>query len=107
MTELTYDVSAGSGQLEITRPGYPNEYKSVSFQAQGDSDVDDNVTVQLQESNDATGGFKDITGAVATVAQNTNEYVDGGLFNGAYLQMDIDVGTATIGIITILVNYKE
>jgi len=105
-TTLTFDVSTGNGDLQITAAGRPRSDKIVSFQAVGDANVNGAVTAQLQESNLFAGTYKDISGAVATVDMNTNEYVDGGQFNSAFLSINILVGAATAGIITFTINYK-
>jgi len=103
---LTFDVSTGNGDLQITGAGRPRSDRIVSFQAVGDANVNGAVTVQLQEANLFAGTYKDIAGAVATVNVSSNEYVDGGQFNSAFLSMNILVGAATAGIITFTINYK-
>lgn len=103
---LTYDVSTGSGSLQITGSGRPNSAKIVSYQVDGDGAVNGAVTVKMQEANTFGGTYKDIAGANATVNVSTSEYVDGGQFNSAFLKIDISVGTATLGILTFVINYK-
>jgi len=106
LTVLTYDVSLGSGSLQITSVGRPNTAKSVSFQAEGDGAVDGAVTTKLQEANVFAGTYKDVAGASIVVNVSSSEYADGGDFNSAFLKIDINVGAATAGIITFTINYK-
>lgn len=101
---LTRLVSAGSGTLIVNTKAL--DVNTVSFQISGDGAVNGAVTVKLQESNTSGGTFKDITGTTATVNVNTDEYFDGGTINSRFVQFDVSVGAATLGTITIVINYK-
>ena len=104
MTTLTYAVAGGNASVTINTIN--KTANKVSFQVSGDGAVNGAVAIKLQESNTAAGTFKDVSGATATVNTSTDEYVDGGDFNSGFLQFDVAVGSATLGTITFVVNYK-
>jgi hypothetical protein len=106
LTTLTYTVSGGNATVAINADGKPVDASKVSMQVKGDASVNGAVTVKLQESNEHSAGQKDITGATAVADVNTNEFVPAKDVSGAYLNYDIAVGTATLGTITIILNYK-
>lgn len=79
------------------------------MQVKGESILTGAVTVQLREGNVVSDGsnYKDITaGAKAVPIGNSDEYIDAGEFNGAFLELDISVGSSTGGELTITLMYK-
>ena len=103
---INYNVSSGTGNVEITSPTIPNLNGKASANVLGDGDVDDSVSVQFQQSNDSSGGWKNI-GSAITSDENTNEFIDLGDFNGKFIRAVITVGSATLGVISIIMNYKK
>lgn len=103
--EYTYDVSTGSGTLDITDSTGENISSTITYQVEGDGSVDDAVTVQLQETNVYNSGFSSV-GSSVVANTGTSEYVSTTTVTGLFLSFDIDVGIATAGIITITINFK-
>lgn len=106
-TVIVYDVTGGDTQIAVA-PNFSLSIRSkVSMQVEGVGIVTSAVTVQLQEANTASGTFKDITAGVRVVPTgDSDEYIDAGDYNGAFQQIDINIATATAGIITITLNHK-
>jgi len=102
-------VTATDAVIPITNINIPNNSQKVSMQVKGDSILTDTVNVQLREGNVVSDGanYKDIAGAVKVVpVGNSDEYIDAGEFNGAFLELDITVGGSTGGTITVTLMYK-
>jgi len=106
LNTYTYLVSSGTGDLPINADGKPLDIDKVSFHVKGDASVNGAVTVKLQETNVYGEAHKDITGASVTANVSTTEYNGQYTIGGAYLNVAIDVGTATTGTITVLLYYK-
>lgn len=95
--------------IPITNTNIPNGATKVSMQVKGDSILTNTVSVQLREGNVVSDGsnYKDITAGVKVVAVgDSDEYIDAGDFNGAFLELFIDVGASTGGTITVTLMYK-
>lgn len=104
-TTITYNLVGGNTQLEVTSSSSPTKATKVSYQIQGDAAVNGTVTVQMQQTNVHGSGEKNVgDSAVANVS--TSEFVDIGDVNGAFINFDITLGTATVGILTFTVTYK-
>lgn len=104
ITTIIYQVDQGDQTLAFQLDGKPTGSSKISYQLQGDGDVDAVVTVKLQESNVFGSGHKDIALATAVANVNTTEYV--GEFNtgGGYIYYDVTVGAATTGVLTITIR---
>lgn len=102
-------VTATDAVIPITNTDIPNGNSKVSIQVKGDSILTGAVTVQLREGNVVSDGanYKDVAAGVKVVpVGNSDEYIDAGDFNGAFLELDISVGTSTGGTITVTLMYK-
>lgn len=104
LTTLTYDLSGGNGDVVVNTQAKTIDF--ISFQLDGNGSVDGTATIKLQEANTAGGTFKDVAGASAVANVSTSEYVDGGKVNSAFFNFNIVVGTATAGIVTMVLNYR-
>lgn len=103
----TYDLSLGNDTLEIQPVGKPLDGVTlVSYHLQGDGVVNGTVTVKLQESNIHLSGQKDIASASAVANANTTEYVGRFDVGGTFLSFNVVLGTATLGVITLTLNYQ-
>lgn len=103
---FTYDVSGGNTTVDINNTDAPTNSTTLSMQVQGDGNVDDAVIVKFQESNVHATGRTDITGATITANTSTDEFVANKDISGGFLAYDIAVGSATAGIITIILKTK-
>lgn len=102
----TYDLSLGNAVVPIqVATGPLNRVTNISYQLSGDNAVNGTVTVKLQETNIHGSGQEDIVGASGIADQNTNEYVGAFSIGGGFLNFEITLGTATLGFVTITVNY--
>ena len=102
-------VTATDAVIAITNTEFPNINQKVSMQVKGASILTDTVTVQLREGNVVSTGsnYKDITAGVKVVPTgDSDEYIDAGEFNGAFLELDINAGSSTGGVLTITLMYK-
>ena len=106
-TVITYDLAGGNASEPVTTVASHMDAQKVSFQLQGDGVVNGTVTVKLQESNVHGSGPKDVPSASGIANANTSEYIDAGELNSSFINFDVALGTATIGIITMTINYKQ
>lgn len=107
ITTIVYDLAIGSFSAAIQPSDKPQDATKVSFHLTGDGTVDGTATIQLQESSVHGSGQEDIVGAVGTVNLNTSEFVGTFDIGGAFLNWEGVVGTATAGIVNIIVNYHN
>ena len=104
---FTYDLAGGATTVNLNRDGFKAFSSAVSMQVQGNGAVDGTATIKLQESNDFGVGLTDIAGATITANVSSDEFVADKVISGAYLAYDIAIGTATAGIVTITLEFKQ
>lgn len=106
LSTITYDLAGGNAAIAIQTATLPLSAKIVSYQLQGNAAVNGTATVKLQETNVHASGQGDIINATAVANVNTSEYVGRFDIGGSFLNFDVVLGTATLGIITITLNYQ-
>lgn len=99
-----YDLAGGSTTIEINISGKPTRASKVSYQLQGDAAVNGTVTVKLQETLIHGSGETDILGATAIANVSSNEYVGQFDVGGEFMNIDVALGTALAGIITVTIK---
>ncbi len=98
---ITYDLSLGNDTIQINLRDLPTSANAVSYHLQGDGTVNGTATIKLQETNVHGSAQTDIAGASAVANSTTSEYVGKFDVGGAYLNFDVTLGTATLGLVTL------
>jgi len=106
LTTITYDLAGGNTDIPVQGVGKPlNGGAHVSMHVQGDAGVDGTATIKLQESNIHASGLKDVVDMSQGINVSSSSYVAVSEIGGAFLSINVVLGTATAGIATITLNY--